>query len=74
MVDIHLVYWSSVGEWLGYSLAVLGVDGSNLLTASQICDGLKIKLPLCLTVRFHSLGWIKVGTFSTLRPGFGNSE
>ncbi len=31
---------SSVGEWLRYSLAVLGVYGSSLLTASQICDGL----------------------------------
>ncbi len=32
--------WSSVGEWLGYSLLVLGVDGSSLLTASQRCDDL----------------------------------
>ena len=31
---------SSVGEWLGCSLAVLEVDGSSLLTASQRCDGL----------------------------------
>ncbi len=31
---------SSVGEWLGHSLAVRGVDGSSLLTASQRCDGL----------------------------------
>ena len=31
---------SSVGEWLRYSLAVLGVDGLSLLTVSQICDGL----------------------------------
>ncbi len=32
--------WGSVGEWLGQSLAVLGVDGSSLTTASQRCDGL----------------------------------
>ena len=31
---------SSVGEWLGRSLAVLGVDGSSLLTESQRCDDL----------------------------------
>ena len=31
---------NSVGEWLGCSCAVLGVDGSSLLTASQRCDGL----------------------------------
>ena len=31
---------SSVCEWLGHSLAVLRVDGSSLLTASQRCDGL----------------------------------
>ena len=29
-----------MGEWLGHSLAVLGVDGSSLLTASQKYDGL----------------------------------
>ncbi len=31
---------SSVGEWFGRSLAVLGVDGSSLHTASQSCDDL----------------------------------
>ena len=31
---------SSVGGWLGCSLAVLEVDGSSLLTASQRCVGL----------------------------------
>ena len=30
----------SVDEWLGHSLADLGVDGSSLLTALQRCDGL----------------------------------
>ena len=49
---------SSVGEWFGRSLAVLGVDGSSLLTAKQRCDGL---ISLRLTVRFHSFGWILVG-------------
>ncbi len=29
---------SSVGEWLGHSLAVLGVDDSSLLKASQEYD------------------------------------
>ena len=32
--------FSAVIEWLKQSLAVLGVDGSSLLTASQRCDGL----------------------------------
>ncbi len=31
---------SSVGEWLGLSLVVLGVDGSSLLTELQRCDDL----------------------------------
>ncbi len=31
---------SSVGEWLGHSIAVMVLDGSSLLTASQRCDGL----------------------------------
>ena len=30
----------SVGEWLGFSLALLGVDGSSLLIASQRYNGL----------------------------------
>ncbi len=38
---VYLAYkGSSVGEWLGHSLAVLGLDGSSLLTASQRYDGL----------------------------------
>ncbi len=32
--------WSSVGEWLGRMYAVLGVDGSSILTATQRCEGL----------------------------------
>ncbi len=32
----YLTKGSLVGEWLGRSLAVLGVDGSSLLTASHI--------------------------------------
>ena len=40
IVDILYISGSSVGEWLGHSLAVLGVDGSSLLTALQRCDGL----------------------------------
>ena len=37
---IPYCYVRSVSEWLGHSLAVLGVDGSSLLAASQRCDGL----------------------------------
>ena len=47
---------SSVSEWLGHSLVVLGVDGSTLLTMM-----LWFQLPLRLTDRFHSLRWIRVG-------------
>ena len=50
----------SVREWLGHSLAVMGVDGSSLLTAS-ITKMLWFELPLRLTVRFLSLRWINVG-------------
>ena len=42
-VHIYLFFkyqMSSVGEWLRHSLAVLGIDGLSLLTASQRCDGL----------------------------------
>ena len=37
----------SVGEWLGRSLAVLGVDGSSHLTASQKLDVLNFPSPKC---------------------------
>ncbi len=37
------VQW--VSEWLGHSFAVLGVDGSSLLTASQRCNGLISLIP-----------------------------
>ena len=37
---IKTIYITDKGEWLGYSLEALGVDGSSLLTASQRCDGL----------------------------------
>ncbi len=36
----YLTVGSSLGEWLGHALAVVGVEGSSLLTASQRCDGL----------------------------------
>ncbi len=34
------IQWSSVGEWLGRLLKVLGLDDSSLLIALQKCDGL----------------------------------
>ena len=51
-----MVFWSgysmvnsgsSVGEWLGRLLAVLGVDGSSILSASQRCDGWNSPKPNC---------------------------
>ena len=35
LITFIYIQGSSVGEWLGHSLAVLGVDGSSLLTASK---------------------------------------
>ena len=41
LIDLLTIHSGSlVGEWLGRSLAVLRVDGSSLLTASQRCDSL----------------------------------
>ncbi len=57
--DVRHCKGSSVGEWLGHSFAVLGVDGLSLLTASRRCDGLNspyAKTPV------------------TLRPGLNNNE
>ncbi len=39
MVCKELYFRGSEGEWLEHSLAVLGVDGSSPLTASQRYDG-----------------------------------
>ena len=58
-LTIFSVQGSSLVEWLGHSLAVLGVDGSSLQTASQKMWW--FELILFLTVRFHLIGWIKVG-------------
>ncbi len=33
----------------------------------------QIQLPLLLTVRFHSLGWVKVG-HATFSPGLGIND
>ncbi len=39
-VQVIIILKSLVGEWLERFLAFLGVDGSNLLSASLRCDGL----------------------------------
>ena len=56
-----------MGEWLGRLLAVLSVDGSSLLTASQISDGLNFSYALLLFIRVDLSR-----TPATLRPGLGN--
>ena len=46
-----------------------GENGSSLLTALHRC-----KLPLRLTVRFHSLFWIKVGNLTYAVNGLGSNK
>ncbi len=46
--SIHLRHsFNSLGEWLGCSLTVVGVDGSSLVTAPQRCDGFNFTMPNC---------------------------
>ena len=60
-----------MGEWLGRSLAVLGIDGSSLVTASQRFYGLNFPTSNC-KVPFIRVD--KSGTHATLRPGLGNND
>ncbi len=50
-----------LGEWLGHLLAVLGVDGSNLLKAQLRCDYVHSLYASLLGSIQKSLGRIKVG-------------
>ncbi len=56
-----------MGEWLGRSLAVLGVDGLSLLTASQRNDDLSFRIHLLPRVYLSR-------TPTILRPGLGINE
>ncbi len=58
--------FSDLSERLGHSLSVLGVDISSRLTTLPRCD--------VLTVRFHSIGWIKVRHLPNSGQGLLSSD